>query len=105
QNSAAILGAAFIRAEASCRLSPRELAGRSVLKDVKLAVKFSERSRHVRGGVKVKTTLWLAAINLVGAVHSALTVDGRQLSWSVIGRMGLLQRLRSPLFATVAAAL
>jgi polysaccharide biosynthesis/export protein len=105
QNSAAILGAAFIRAEASCRLSPRELAGRSVLKDVKLAVKFSERSRHLRGGVKVKTTLWLATINLVGAVHSALTVDGRQLSWSVIGRMGLLQRLRSPLFATVAAAL
>jgi polysaccharide export outer membrane protein len=55
--------------------------------------------------VKVKTTLWLATINLVGAVRSALIVDGRQLSWSVIRRRGLLQRLRSPLIASIAAAL
>src|SRR6202011_4468895 len=60
----------------------------------------------LRGGVGVRviTTLWLGTIHLAKAVRWALTVDGRQLSWSV-RRIGILQRLRSPLIATAAAAL
>jgi polysaccharide biosynthesis/export protein len=88
-----------------------KLAGRSASIDVEFAVKFDKRRRHLRGGVRVKTTFWLAAINLglattnlAKAVRWALTVDGRQLSRSV-RRIGILQRLRSPLIATVAAAL
>jgi polysaccharide export outer membrane protein len=81
-----------------------KLAGRSALIEVKLAVKFDKRRRHLRGGVRVKTTLWLATINVAKAVRWALTVDGRQLSRSV-RRIGILQRVRSPLIATVAAAL
>jgi polysaccharide export outer membrane protein len=54
--------------------------------------------------VRVITTLWLATINLAKAVRWALTVDSRQLSWSV-RRIGILQGLRSLLIATAAAAL
>ena len=111
QNCAAIPDSAFIRGEAPCTLSPGKLAGRSALIDVTLAVRLVKRRRHLRGSVKVTTTLWLAtikfglaAINLVGAVRWALTVDGRQLSWLKRG-IGRPQRLRFPLIATVAAAL
>jgi polysaccharide export outer membrane protein len=58
--------------------------------------------------VKVKTTLSInlgaATIILAKVVRWALSVDRRQLAWSVT-RIGILRRLRSPLIATVAAAL